>query len=483
MPNEIVMIPVDRLMHHPENPRKDLGDLQELSDSIKVNGVLQNLTIVPADGVHGKYNVVIGNRRLEAAILAGLTEVPCSVSDMDHKTQIATMLTENMQRKDLTVYEQAEGFQMMMDLGFKPKEIGEKTGFSEKTVKDRLKLTKLNKKNFGEAVNRGATLIDLVEITKLDSKTDQNEVMKVAGTDNFRATLNSKLRDQEYEKNLKRLEPVIKELLPELPESERYSSKWEQQWNDGFDLTGTEEDLKKHVQKLAKKTDEQIRYRVERYNGKNGEFRFYFAKAKAKTQMTAEEKTERQKSIARGKHLRHVKSFWAQAYELRKDFVKNYSPVSHYSGPTVSKILIRYALDGRPEWNGKIQDNHMWNDKYLREALGLPEEPIQNPKQDPDTPTYKKEYLTIWQQVEKKSEIPQARIMLAWAVAGGVFWPDAPERGSYRYDDGTYQNGSNMESDVVRLYKFLVEIGYGLSDMERQLLDGTHECYRMEDLG
>ena len=50
MPNEIVMIPVDRLMHHPENPRKDLGDLQELSDSIKVRGILQNLTVVPVKG-------------------------------------------------------------------------------------------------------------------------------------------------------------------------------------------------------------------------------------------------------------------------------------------------------------------------------------------------------------------------------------------------------------------------------------------------
>ena len=58
MANEIVMIPVDQLMHHPENPRKDLGDLQELSDSIKANGVLQNLTVVKVDD--GQYNVVIG---------------------------------------------------------------------------------------------------------------------------------------------------------------------------------------------------------------------------------------------------------------------------------------------------------------------------------------------------------------------------------------------------------------------------------------
>ena len=132
--NEITMIPVGLLEHHPESPRKDLGDLTELTNSIKKNGIMQNLTVI-ADPETSKYLVVIGNRRLEAAKAAGLIELPCVVKDLDHKTQIATMLEENMQRQDLTVYEQAQGFQMMMDLGYSAKEIGEKTGFSEKTVK------------------------------------------------------------------------------------------------------------------------------------------------------------------------------------------------------------------------------------------------------------------------------------------------------------------------------------------------------------
>ena len=114
--NTITMIPIEQLLHHPENPRKDLGDLTELAESIKVNGIMQNLTVVPVDD--GIYNVVIGNRRMEAAKLAGLAEVPCVISEMDYKTQISTMLMENMQRQDLTVYEQAQGFQMMMDLGY-----------------------------------------------------------------------------------------------------------------------------------------------------------------------------------------------------------------------------------------------------------------------------------------------------------------------------------------------------------------------------
>ena len=117
--NEITMIPVDQLIHHPHNPRLDLGDLTELTESIRSQGVLQNLTVVPEAEFPGDdhYLVVIGNRRMEAAKLAGLAEVPCVISDMDFNTQIATMLTENMHRTDLTLYEQAQGIQMMMDLG------------------------------------------------------------------------------------------------------------------------------------------------------------------------------------------------------------------------------------------------------------------------------------------------------------------------------------------------------------------------------
>ena len=109
-------IRVDQIDPHPENPRKDLGDLTELAESIKTNGIMQNLTVIPNN--MGRYTVVIGHRRLAAAKLAGLSTVPCAVVyDMDHKTQLSTMLLENMQRSELTYVEQADGFQMMLDLG------------------------------------------------------------------------------------------------------------------------------------------------------------------------------------------------------------------------------------------------------------------------------------------------------------------------------------------------------------------------------
>ena len=166
------MVSTDKISNHPDNPRKNLGDLSELTDSIKAHGILQNLTIVPVtnhpgytasaddaeDGI--EYYAVIGNRRLGAAKLAGLGEVPCVVSGMDYQEQIRTMLTENIQRSDLTPYEQAAGFQMMLDLGETAETISQKTGFSSSTVRSRLKLLELDQEKFVQASQRGATLFD-----------------------------------------------------------------------------------------------------------------------------------------------------------------------------------------------------------------------------------------------------------------------------------------------------------------------------------
>lgn len=69
-------LPVGSLHPHPDNPRKDLGDLTELADSIRANGIFQNLTVIPVDDNFEQFTVVIGHRRLAAAKLAGLMEVP-----------------------------------------------------------------------------------------------------------------------------------------------------------------------------------------------------------------------------------------------------------------------------------------------------------------------------------------------------------------------------------------------------------------------
>lgn len=170
---KIVMLPIDTLNPHPDNPRKDIGDVSELAESIKANGVLQNLTVVPYFSpvhqriINGSYTVIIGHRRLAAAKLAGLTELPCVIANMSEKEQLSTMLTENMQRADLTVYEQAQGFQLMLDLGSSVDEIASDTGFSQSTIRRRVKLLDLDKEKFKKSVERGATLMDYAKLDQI----------------------------------------------------------------------------------------------------------------------------------------------------------------------------------------------------------------------------------------------------------------------------------------------------------------------------
>ena len=192
----MIEIKIKDISPHPKNPRKDLGDLTELTDSIRTFGVLQNLTVVP-DGTD-KYVCLFGHRRLAAAKKAGLKTLPCVIAeDMDEKTQVSIMLLENMQRSDLTVQEEAQGMQMMLDLGDTKDEIAEKTGFSKATIDRRLKLKKLDRQKLIEADKRGGTLFDYMELYKIEDPEARNELLESIGTQNFKNDLEKALNKQE----------------------------------------------------------------------------------------------------------------------------------------------------------------------------------------------------------------------------------------------------------------------------------------------
>lgn len=196
--SNIIDLNINMLEHHPKNPRQDLGDLTELADSIREKGILQNLTVVPND--HGTYYVVIGNRRLEAAKMAGLENLPCVITMMKEDEQQAVMLLENMQRNDLDPYEQAHGFQMCLDLGMTEDDLKKETGFSKKTIRHRLNLLKLDHDKFKKGVDRGATLQDYIDLEQIKDEKVKDEVLESIGTKDFRYNLNLALENQKREK-------------------------------------------------------------------------------------------------------------------------------------------------------------------------------------------------------------------------------------------------------------------------------------------
>lgn len=203
--NNITEIEISKLLHHPQNPRKDLGDLTELADSIRVSGIMQNLTVVKEDD---HYLVVIGNRRMEAAKKAGLKTVPCAVMEMTAQEQLSTMMVENMQRSDLTIFEQAQGFQLMMDMGDTVDSIAEKTGFSTSTVRRRVKMMELDQKELKKvSKNRQISMSDFDELNKISDINTRNRLLSCIGTSNFRFEIT---RAMESERNERKLDIAVK---------------------------------------------------------------------------------------------------------------------------------------------------------------------------------------------------------------------------------------------------------------------------------
>ena len=108
------MVPVDKIRPNPDQPRKFLGDLRELTESIKEKGVLEPLLVrfMPRDDC---YYIISGERRYHASRAAGLREVPCIEKIADDAETLELALIENLQRKDLTPFEEADGLQRLAE--------------------------------------------------------------------------------------------------------------------------------------------------------------------------------------------------------------------------------------------------------------------------------------------------------------------------------------------------------------------------------
>ena len=242
MMQESQMINTNDIFSHPDNPRKDIGDIEELKDSIQKNGILQNLTVIPATDCHhappmAKYILLIGHRRFAAATAAGITEVPCKViKGLSAKEQVGIMLEENMQRSDLTVLEQANGFQMMLDLGDTVDNIAQKTGFSKTTVYHRVNIAKLDREKVEEAINNyQLTITDFIELEKLDDIEKRNEVLEnVRDSANLKYRVEQEIKRIEREKQRdafeQRLQAAGYTAPPEEYEKNKWSNKYERKY-------------------------------------------------------------------------------------------------------------------------------------------------------------------------------------------------------------------------------------------------------------
>ena len=137
-------LPITEIEPNRDQPRKHFDDeaLQELCDSIKIHGVIQPLVVRPISD--GGYQLIAGERRWRAARMAGLTEVPVVIREMQESETMEIALIENLQREDLNPIEEAEGFRVLMDnYSLTQQEAAERVGKSRPAVANTMRLLAL----------------------------------------------------------------------------------------------------------------------------------------------------------------------------------------------------------------------------------------------------------------------------------------------------------------------------------------------------
>lgn len=143
---EIMYLPVDRIRPNPYQPRKifERAKLDELARSIKEYGVMQPISVRLINGLC--YELVAGERRLRATKIAGLTNIPAIVVNINDQHSAMLAMIENLQRQDLNYFEEAEGYQnLLSDYGFTQEELAERMGKSQSAIANKLRILKLPK--------------------------------------------------------------------------------------------------------------------------------------------------------------------------------------------------------------------------------------------------------------------------------------------------------------------------------------------------
>lgn len=429
----LTTIAIEKLHPHPDNPRKVLGDIDELAESIKVSGILQNLTVVPMNDDWTEFTVIIGHRRLAAAKQAGLTELPCAVVEMTEKEQLSTMLTENMQRSDLTVYEEAKGCQLLLDLGDTVAEVAEKTGFSESKIRRRVKLCELDEEAFKDSQLRQPTLADYERLNQIKNIDVRNELLKSIGTNNFDNLLYSAVKKQETDEEKEKIEKLC--LEHGMIKAQKY-----REIPDNYEYTGIFA-LKNLIGKDF--ADGRKRY-------------FYFAYS-SNVYIYAEELEEQEKNDAEQEKRKLEEQRWDELEEqaeeiderceaLRRGFMLD----TNFNDSSKKQELVKFIV-------AQVAAGASRNVRRFSEV-------VEN-----------QDYKNIDSYINEHWGDNSGRMLMAAAYAS---CQRTYEKLSFIYVDYNSKTISRKNNpDLNRFYALLCKLGYVMSDEEIQLRDGTHPIF------
>lgn len=429
---QLVMLPVKEIQPHPNNPRKDFGDLSELTESIKKNGIMQNLTVVENEG--SGYTVIIGHRRLAAAKAAGVSEVPCAVVELDEGEQLATMLLENMQRQDLTVYEQAEGIQLLLDMDFSVSDIAQKTGFSESTVRRRTKLLSLDRVKFKESQARQVSLTDYEQLFEIEDEGRRNALLEKLGTADFNNEYKIAISKQKFKENFE----VFKQELKE--RNVRFLKSTDNPYQLGYIYFKycTVSDVKP---KLGL-TEGEFAVKIMEHGDSAGVT--VYRKDEMKPENSEENagrfKEQEEKRIKDNKFRAEARSINERMTRLRRDFINSFS-IKRTNRTSRESRIIKALLE------------------YLIQVEFRPKCILYNDDGDP---------INFERVYESDGGILIMLSILEDVMGGGYV---------NEYDRNHAIESKEDAADLNRWYYLLTMLGYELCKEEKQLRDGTHEIY------
>jgi len=170
-------VDIHTIVPNPYQPRKLFNDesLQELSESIREHGVIQPLLVRK---VGDKLELIAGERRLRASKLAGLSEVPVIIKEIDDKEMAELAMLENLQREDLHYLEEAQGFQhLISQFGFTQDELARRLGKKQSTIANKLRLLKLSGDVQTMLVDDNLTERHARALLKVDNEQKQKEIL------------------------------------------------------------------------------------------------------------------------------------------------------------------------------------------------------------------------------------------------------------------------------------------------------------------
>lgn len=466
----LVYIPTYSLYPHPDNPRKDLGDLTELADSIKANGVMQNLTVVPGHYVtddeyamytkmyseepseevreilnraqkklpiEGGYTVIIGHRRCSAAKKAGLTELPCVIVDMSIQDQVSTMLLENMQRSDLTIYEQAEGIQMMFDLGETVETVKKKTGLSDSTIRNRRKLLVFDREAFKKSEGKQVTMGEYLKLTDLKDVTRANYLLSIIGTKNFDYEYDKAKRDERRIELQGRLEALLKEKAVEITPDDTADKR--------SVTTIYGEPSEKDLEMVR---SSHVTGKIYWYKNQYGYYLF--------RKQTAEDKLEKAQkdsfTEAWNALNKEREELWENIIDRVKRYVMNeYRPKKGDMDKLHAAAFEFFVRDDGHHFNS-------WIEVARKLGVNVDAEDFGNPEAG-------KSIMECYRTKPEETVLKWLVYHRYWTNPGGLY---------YRTNKLSYQNAGRE----IMLFKALESIGYEVSTEEWEYLNGTHEIFK-----